>query len=407
MNIIFIDNRFPGQFRLPAEISGKDKDNKIIFITSANSKDDKGIPGVEKLIFSETPPEGLKDSSLPEYWPALAVAGVLAGLKKNNYAPDLIIGHSGSGALVYVKDVFPDTPFLGFFEWYHSPDHIQDKFNAAAGPDLRLRMDLRNRNLPVLGDLCACDHGVCPTAWQKTQFPKEFHEKLSVVHPGIDTHSFQPLKNQRFKTNTLDLSGVGQLITYTANTLAPYWGFWQFMEALPAVLEQKPEAHIVIVGSDRVSTEDTSSGKKAYKSVILEKIRLDPERVHFIDALTYEAYKRLLQASAVHVYLDSPLMLSTTLLEAMSCECLVIAPDTPPVREVITDGSNAIIADFSAPDKISQKILACLDYPSFMKAVKQKARQTVVERYAIEKTLPQTLDIIKKLARGKLLKQFG
>jgi glycosyltransferase involved in cell wall biosynthesis len=403
MNIIFIDTRFPGQFRLPAEISGKDKGNKIVFITSPNSKDDRGIPGVEKLIFSDTPPKGLKDAP----WPAQAVADVLAGLKKSNYVPDLIIGHSGSGTLLYVKDVFQDTPFLGFFEWYHSPDHIQDKFNTATGPDLRLRMDLRNRNLPVLGDLCACDHGLCPTAWQKTQFPKEFHEKLSVVHPGIDTHSFQPLKDQGFKTDTLDLSGVGQLITYTANTLVPFWGFRQFMEALPAVLEQKPEAHIVIVGSDRFSTEDPATGEKAYKSVIFEKIRLDPGRVHFIDALTYEAYKKLLQASAVHIYLDSPLMLSTTLLEAMSCGCLVIAPDTPPVREVITDGSNGIIADFSIPDKISQKILACLDYPSFMKAVKQKARQTVVERYAIEKTLPQTLDIIKKMAGGKHLKQFG
>ncbi|OGR26070.1 MAG: hypothetical protein A2277_19675 [Desulfobacterales bacterium RIFOXYA12_FULL_46_15] len=404
MNIVFIHNRFPGRFQWIAEICGRNRDNQTVFITSANSKDEKNIPGVKKMIFPGTPPGDFKNDG---FWPALAVADILAGLKKSNYVPDLIMGHSGPGTLTYVKDVFPDTPFLGFFEWYHSPDHIQDKFNAAAGPDLKLRMDMRNRNLPVLGDLCACDHGICPTAWQKTQFPKEFHEKLSVVYPGIDTRLFQPMKNQGFKTEFLDLSGVGQLITYTANTLEPYWGFRQFMEALPSVLEQKPGAHIVIAGSDCVSTEDLSGGRKAYKSIIFEKIRLNPGRVHFMDSLTQETHKKLLQASAVHIYPDSPLTLSPTLMEAMSCGCLVIALDAPPVREVITDGSNGIISDFSSPDKISQKILACLDYPSFMKTVKQKARQTVVERYALEKTLPQILDIIKKLAGGKNLKQFG
>ncbi|MDZ7665892.1 MAG: hypothetical protein U5K27_11305 [Desulfotignum sp.] len=41
------------------------------------------------------------------------------------------------------------------------------------------------------------------------------------------------------------------------------------------------------------------------------------------------------------------------------------------VREIITDGSNGIVADFSTPEKISQKLLACLDYPSFMTVGKE------------------------------------
>ncbi len=399
MNIIFIHQDFPGQFQFLAEISGKVKDNKTLFITSADTNKDRHIPGVEKIIVSKKMPEGKNDRQVSKNPSGLSVANVLADFKKKGYRPDLIIGYSGPGTCFYVKDVFPDTPFLGFFEWFHSPDKINDKFNSTAEPGLNVRMNLRNRNLSILSDLCACDFGICPTNWQKSQFPKEFHEKLSVVHGGIDTDFFQPLKDQKFKTDNLDLSDAKQLVTYTANVLAPYMGFQQFMEALPSVLKQKPDAHVAIVGADTVSFGDKSGRKKSYKSLILEKINLDQERIHFIDALTLENYKKLLQASNVHVYLNSPLVVSKSLLEAMSCECLVIASDIAPVKEVITDGSNGIIADFSSPEKITEKIIACLEYPSFMKAVRQKARKTINDNYAVAKVLPMQLDIMKKMIK--------
>jgi glycosyltransferase involved in cell wall biosynthesis len=91
----------------------------------------------------------------------------------------------------------------------------------------------------------------------------------------------------------------------------------------------------------------------------------------------------------------------------MSCACLVVAPDTPLAREFITDGRNGILGDFSTPDKISKKLLACLDYPSFMKPLKQKARQTVVEKYAAEKSVSTCLSIIQHLVRQPGATQFG
>jgi glycosyltransferase involved in cell wall biosynthesis len=409
MNIVFIHHNFPGRFGFLAQEAGRHKDNKTIFISSQkNSNKVMKIPGVQKIFFSEKISEEKKNARQPAISPGLSVANVLSGLKKEGFKPDLIIGHSGAGTSFYVKDVFPDIPFLGFFEWFHRPDKIQDDFKSKAGPDLKVRMNLRNRNLSILSDLCACDSGICPTDWQKSQFPKEFHEKLSIIHDGIDTDFFQPIKNPKFKTDSVDLTEAKQLITYTANVLAPYMGFQQFIESLPAVLEQKPDAHVAIVGADRISFKDESGNKKSYKSVILEKINLDQKKVHFIDGLTQENYKSLLQASCVHVYLDSPLVLSKSLLEAMACECLVIAPDIPPVREVIKDGTNGIIVDFSSLAKITEKIVACLDFPSFMKAVKQKARQTIVNKYAIDKVLLQQLYIMKTLInQDKQLKQFG
>ena len=406
MNIIFIHSDFPGQFQLLAEISGKNKDNKIIFITSKNT--DRQIPGVQKIVYPEKS-SGENKESPSKQPPGLSVANVLIDLKKKNFVPDLIVGQSGPGTSFYVKDVFPDTPFLCFFQWFHTPDMIRNDFNSAAGgPDLKLRMNLRNRNLSILADLCACDYGICPTEWQKSRFPMEFQSKLNVVHEGIDTNAFQPSEDQKFKTENLDLSSVKQLVTYTANVLAPFAGFQQFMEALPAVLEQKPDARVVIAGADRISFADASGNKKSYTSLIHEKVKLDTERVHFIESLTFNEYQQLLQASSVHVYLDSPLLVSRSLLEAMSCECLVIAPDIQPVKEVIKDGSNGILTDFSSPEKITEKLVACLDYPSFMKEVRQKARQTIKDQYSLEKMIEQQMSVIGNLVKqGNAAPQFG
>lgn len=71
---------------------------------------------------------------------------------------------------------------------------------------------------------------------------------------------------------------------------------------------------------------------------MLREVSIDPARTHFVGRLPYEQYVRVLQVSAVHVYLTYPFVLSWSLLEAMACGCLVIGSDTAPVREVVNDG---------------------------------------------------------------------
>ncbi len=408
MNILFIHPGFPGQFRFLAEFFGKREENKTIFATTQTARKDMQIPGVKKIIITEKSKEDDQKAMPLKSPPALAVANLLTSLKEQKYVPDLIIGHAGNGMSLYVKDVFPKTPFLCFFEWYHSPNKLVDSFPTDSEPELKVLMNLRNKNMPILADLVSCDSGICPAKWQKEQFPNEFQDKLTVIPTGIDTRFFDPSPEATFKTEELDLSKVKQVVTYTANLLAPYAGFDQFMASLPLVLEQKPDTHVVILGAEGVSFGDKDGNKKPYKSLILERVSLDAERVHFIDRLAYEDYKKLLQASSVHVYIDSPLVVSPTMFEAMSCECLVLASDIAPIKEVIKDGTNGILADFSSSEKIAEKIINCLDFPSFMEKIKQNARQTILDKYALETIVPEQLELIKKLIQPETdTSQFG
>lgn len=439
-----------------AESLGKDGANKIIFIT-ANPRPDWEIPGVKKIIYNVNQfQDKLKTSSIKESshinssvkkilntnFAGIAVVNILVNLKKQGFKPDLICGHSGWGTTLYIKDVFPKTPFLGYFEWYYNADGLNTNFDLKAPPDLKNRITLRNRNLPILSDLSACDHGFCPTLWQKSQFPKEFHHKINVMHDGIDTDFFHPDNSKKLKLPGLDLSKVKELVTYTARGFEPYRGFPQFIESLPYLLKNRPDVHVAIVGSDRVCYGKKLPDGQTYKQLMLETVDLNPinlnhhyngtdtstsidnssidyksshnnnfnsnhNRVHFIDFLPYSQYLQLLQASSVHVYLTFPFVLSWSMLEAMSCECLVIGSNTPPVKEVIKDGVNGILVDFFSPKQIAEKITACLEYPSFMKSIKKKARKTVLQKYSLEKLLPKQLNLIKRLIEQKNKKQLN
>ena len=38
---------------------------------------------------------------------------------KMAFTPDLIIGHSGFGNTLYLKEVWPNAKFVGYFEWFY------------------------------------------------------------------------------------------------------------------------------------------------------------------------------------------------------------------------------------------------------------------------------------------------
>ena len=221
------------------------------------------------------------------------------------------------------------------------------------------------------------------------------------MHDGVDTDYFSPVPETGLVLPHLDLSGVKKIVTYASRGMEPYRGFPQFIESLPHVLEADRECHVVIAASERVCYGDPLPDGKSYKDLMLAKVPLDFKRVHFVGALPYGQYRKVLQAPSVHVYLTRPFVLSWSLMEAMSCGCAVVGSNTEPVREVIRDGVNGVLADFFSPKDIAEKIIGTLTYPSFTKEMRQKARETILRRFSLKKLLPRHLGLMHHLVHGK------
>ena len=400
MRVLFLHSNFPAQYRHVAVTLAKEKNNQVVFGTKNR---DVSLPGIYKAIFepSRNPHPTTHHYVRPLESAVLhgqAVFKLTEKLKAQGFVPDVICGHSGWGPTLFVKDAFPDTPLICYFEWFYHAQGSDADFDPAEPLNFDDIARIRIKNAPILIDLYTCDFGLSPTYWQKSQFPKEFHSKILVLHDGVDTEYFKPNPGARLVLPNLDLSHVDELVTYVARGMEPYRGFPQFIEAIAYVQERRPNCHVVIVGADRVCYGKSLPDGSSYKDLMLKKVRLDNERVHFTGALPYGQYLQVIQASSVHVYLTRPFVLSWSMIEAMSTGCLIVGSDTAPVTEIIRDGENGLLVDFFEPKKIADRIDEVLEHPTRMAEIRAKARETVLERYSLADLLPQNIQFIKNVA---------
>lgn len=404
MRILFIHNNFPAQYRHVATALAQNPDNRVGFLTQSNKGE---IPGVTKRVFEPT--RKAHDSTHQYVKPfenavleAQAVVRVLGELKTKGFVPDLVCAHTGWGCGMFVKDVFPDTPVLLYCEWYTRANGGDLDFDPADPLSIDDVLRFRASNAAMLVDLEACDTGMAPTNWQKSRFPKDFHHKIKVLHDGVDTGYFQPKPGQKLQLPNLDLSGVDELVTYVSRGMDSYRGFPQFIEALALVQARRPHCHAVIVAEDRIAYGAKPPEGDSWKAYMLAKTPLDMSRVHFTGSLPYGLYRQVLQASSAHVYLTKPFVLSWSCLEAMACGCLLVASNTAPVREVITDGVNGLLVDFFDSKAIADRIEKGLVMGEPAKRLRQNARQTVVDGYDLAALLPEQLKFYERIAAGEL-----
>ena len=403
MRILFIHKFFPGQFAHLAAALAADPAHDVVFVSIAGGDH---IPGVKRRTIAAS---RTSSAGTHHYLQALEDAVLLgqAGyrecriLNREGFQPDVIYAHAGFGPGLYIKDAFPHVPVLGYFEWFYRSANADADFLARRSLIEDERLRIRTRNAALLIELTQCHRGVCPTAFQRNQFPPEFQRKLVTLHDGIDTDFFTPADSNG-RRRRLPVAGLPEdaaIITYTARGLEPYRGFPQFLQALAIVQQRHPEVHAIIVGSDRMYYSPPAPGGLTYKALMLERLpHLDRRRVHFVDFLSLDAYRSVLQASAVHVYLTVPFVLSWSLIEAMATGCTIVGSDTAPVREVIEDDISGVLVDFHDPSAIAAGVTAVLADADLAHRLGAAARRHAVERFSLKALMPRQLNLLTAMA---------
>ncbi|WBF68922.1 glycosyltransferase [Desulfovibrio subterraneus] len=411
MKVLFIHPNFPAQFRHMAARLAQFSENQVVFACT-NARPEWDIANVRKVQFGtrfQPPADGHRLANFYERAVAQGEAGYVLCRKlvQSGFMPDVVVGHSGWGATMYVRDALPTTPFVGYFEWYYNAQGADVGFDPAEKVGETHRMNLRTRNAVILNDLEACCIGQLPTRWQASQFPVRYHDKLAVRHDGVDTGFFAPLPAAELEKGLvlpgLDLTGVREIVTYATRGMEPYRGFPQFMEALPRILAERPNAHVLVVGEDRVCYGKPPAQGGSWKSLMLEKLKgtAGMDRVHFTGPLPYGQYRLVLQHSLAHVYLTRPFVLSWSMLEAMSCGVPLIASATAPVEEVVEHERNGLLVDFFSADAVAAAVCKALAEPAAMLPMRRQARKTILERFSLERLLPGNIRLVTEAAQGR------
>jgi len=405
MKILFIHQNFPGQFRaLSNALATKGHEVRAIAITG------KEVPGVDVQNYivqrgSSKNIHPLVTDFETKIIRGEACANALEKLKKEGYAPDLVIAHSGWGETAFLKDIFPDVKFCNYFEFYYkvgTDTHFDPEFSRDSSLS---RMRLRTKNASHLLALESMDIALCPTNWQASTAPEIYKSKIKVVFDGIDTDIVKPnldasLTIKKQNGATFNFTKNDEIITFVNRQLEPYRGYHSFIRSLPKILKTRPQAKVLIVGGDKVSYGAQAPDGKTWKHIFYDEIKdqVDESRIFFLGNISYDAYLSLIQISSVHVYLTYPFVLSWSCLEALSVGLVVVGSKTPPVEEVINHKKNGILVDFFNYAEISNAVIHVLENPNEYENIRQAARKTIIDKYNLKTVcLPKQIEIIESI----------
>lgn len=418
MNILFIHQNFPGQFKhlAPALVSDK---NRVVAMTMQKSEATTWL-GIEIVSYQST--RGSSKDIHPwiidfETKIIRGEACLKAALKMHaaGFIPDIIIAHHGWGESLFLKNVWPRSKLGIYSEFYYHAEGADSGFDSEfmAKDVISDTSRLRLKNINNLLHFDVADSAISPTYWQASTFPEPFRNKITVIHDGIDTNAIQPnsdafLKIKNRNGQELHLSRKDELITFVNRNLEPYRGYHIFMRSLPEILKSRPNARVLIVGGHDVSYGSRPSidkhGNSNWKDIFISEVRgqlSDDEwsRIHFLGYVSYQCFITLIQLSSVHVYLTYPFVLSWSLLEAMSAGCAIVASDTKPLHEAITHDQTGKLVDFFDHKALAEQVCDLLDNPKERKKLGEKARRFAQQHYDLHSIcLPRQLVWVEELA---------
>ena len=406
MKYLFVHQNFPGQYlHLVRHLAAMNK-HEILFLTEEN---ENAIPGVRKMVYT------MKREANPgthgnarEFEQAMiraeAVATAAAGLKRLGFEPDVIIGHHGWGELLNLPDVWPDSPLLGYFEFYYHTSGLDVDFDPEFPINPALRPTIRARNTVNLLALSLNAHGQTPTRFQHSTYPEWARQQIQILPEGANLEACRAdstARREPLAVGDTTIPREATLITYVARNLEPYRGFHIFMRAIPKLLRERPDARIVLVGGDDVSYGARLS-QGTWRERLLTELagQIDAARVHFPGKVPYGVYRRLLQRSDAHVYLTYPFVASWSLREALAMSCAIVASDTDPVREFVTHGSNGVLTPCLDPGRLADTVLDLLEDRNLQQRIRTGARRYAERHLDLQDNLAMFESTIRRITRG-------
>ncbi|MBM3980277.1 MAG: glycosyltransferase [Planctomycetes bacterium] len=389
MHVLFVHQNFPAQFGPFAFRLAAMPGYRCTFVSNKQEGTVRGVQCVKYALAGGATAQTHHASRTFEngVWHASGVHDALA--MRPDIRPDVIVGHSGFGSTLFLRDLYPGVPVVNLFEYFYRTEDSDMDFRPDFPPRPEDRPRARARNAMILLDLDHCDLGYCPTAWQLSRFPAEYRPKLRVLFDGIDTDLWKPDPAAPRAVAGRPVPAGTKLVTYVARGFESMRGFDIFMRAAKKLCARRNDVLFAVVGADRVcyGGDARFTGGKTFKEWVLAQDDYDLSRFVFTGSIPEPDLARLLAASDLHIYLTVPFVLSWSLFDALACGAVVLASDTAPVREVIEHGRTGLLAPFFDPDAFADLADRVLSDPGAYKPLGAAGAARVRARYGLDGAL--------------------
>lgn len=410
MKLLFVHQNMPGQYREILKWLVASRKHDIAFLTQHVLP--KPIEGVRTVVYKPHHVPGAKAYGLSKVWEAAtgmgygAIKAAQMLEKEQGFKPDIIIGHVGWGELTFFKQLWPEVPIIGYFEYFYRLEGGIVGFDEFEPVNENTAYLLQARNAVPLANIETVDQGQCPTLWQRDRFPASFHDRMYVCHDGIRSDLLKPKADVSLSLGRLDrlLTREDEVITYVARNLEATRGFHILMRALPKILKSRPKARVLIVGGNEVSYGGKAAHPGGLRAQMEKEVgsEIDWDRVHLLGRVPYPSFQQIIQISRCHIYLTMPFVLSWSLMEAMSMQATIVASDVGSVTEMITHCETGLLVDFHKPEALADQVIDVLKAPQDFAHLGVAARAFIEEHHDFKtRCLPEHIRQINALVPGE------
>lgn len=312
--------------------------------------------------------------------------------------PDLVVGHSGFGSTLFLRELFP-CPILNYFEFYYHPHGTDLDFRPEYPPETLDVLRAYCRNATVLLDLENCRAGYSPTRFQRSLLPAAYRDKVEVIFDGVDTSVWHRRAVPRVVPGTArPIPPHVRVVTYVARGFEAARGFDVFMRVAKRIYRAMPDVLFVVVGSDRVvyGADERHTAGKSYRDHVLAQDDYDLSKFVFTGPIPPDRLAEVLSLGDVHLYFTVPFVLSWSLFDALACGAVVVASDTPPVAELIRHGHDGLLAGFYDVEGLADLALAVLRDPAGHRPLADAGLALIERHYTLDRCLPRMLDLYRR-----------
>lgn len=399
--VLFVHNNFPGQFRDLADTLRA----RGVPVAAVGQDHAPGMANVRlaryRLARSST--AGILPAAVRAEADLIRAYGAWQGaqaLKAEGWSPEVVVSHPGWGEATHMAHAFPDARQVAFAEfYYHGYGHdvgFDTEFMQHTTDDA-LRIEAKNAVAAMA--YARADVIVSPTAFQADSLPPAFRARTRIIHEGVDVDAIRPAPPQPFTLDDGRVIAPGTpVITYANNNMEPLRGLHIFARALPRLLAEVPDAQVLIAGNpDGRPYGGPPPGGGRWLETCFEGVDYDRRRVHFLGKVDHARLLAAMRLSAAHVYYTYPFVLSWSLVEAMALGCYVIASDTAPLHDAITDGVDGRLLPFFDVDALSTAMIEACHNPSAGAPLRAAARRTAETRFSATAGRAAWLDLLQEL----------
>lgn len=212
-------------------------------------------------------------------------------------------------------------------------------------------------------------------------------EKIKVIYNGVDTDRYKPIENCPLKEEL----GLNEniLVLTTVSRFNKEKGHSFLIEGIKELKNYMKDFKLLLVGSG----EEEKFIKQKVENCGLEE---------FVLFLGYrEDIIDILSITDIYLSPSKSEAISFSILEALSCEKVVVATEVGGVPEILEKGNIGILIPYGEPKKFAEAIIYLYENNHIYEMKKSNSRKVVLDHFSLDKMIKETLNLYKELLINK------